>query len=317
MEALAEQRHLPDLGQPLQEIHGLVRLLALELKHGLGHVFGLQRPRRAQGDEFAAVHDAEAVAVFGLLHVVCGHENRDALSGQRVDQVPELAPAVGVDAGRGLVEEEDGRLVQDGAAKGEALLPAAREFGGARMPVVLQPRHGEHPVLARGLLIAGQAIDAAVEIDVLLDGEFVVEREPLAHVADARLDLLGVAHDVEARHAALAGSRCEQAAEHADGGGLARAVGSEKTEDLAAPHAEAHAGDGLECAETLHEVADLDNRLGGGGGGSGHGAAGGVPMAETNTSSSEGSMGRSECSSRSAAVRAVRMRESREAVGSE
>ena len=59
-----------------------------------------------------------------------------------------------------------------------------------------------------------------------------------------------------------AGGGREQAAEHADGGGLARAVRSEEAEDLAAPHGERNAGDGLERAEALLEVVHLDDGLG-------------------------------------------------------
>ena len=50
----------------------------------------LQRLGRAAGDQLAAIDQAQPVAVFGLVHVVRGDEDRHALAGHLVDQVPEL-----------------------------------------------------------------------------------------------------------------------------------------------------------------------------------------------------------------------------------
>ena len=46
--------------------------------------------------------------------------------------------------------------------------------------------------------VAGQAVDAAEEGDVLVDGQRLVQREALRHVADAPLDAFRVAADVDA-----------------------------------------------------------------------------------------------------------------------
>ena len=47
-------------------------------------------------------------------------------------------------------------------------------------------------------------------------------------------DRFGLRGDVEAADGSAAGGRLQQAAEHADGGGFARAVGAEEAEDFAA-----------------------------------------------------------------------------------
>ncbi len=83
MQALAEERDLLHRRQALDHAHGVVGAGTVDLEHGLGHVAGLELARGAQRDELAAVDDAQPVAVFGLLHVVRGYEDRDALSGQR------------------------------------------------------------------------------------------------------------------------------------------------------------------------------------------------------------------------------------------
>src|SRR5262249_54575438 len=58
---------------------------------------------------------------------------------------------------------------------------------------------------------------------------------------------------------ALAG--LEQPAQHADGGGLARAVGAEDAEDLAGADVEGDVVDRPDRPETLGQPADLDRRL--------------------------------------------------------
>ena len=76
----------------------------LEDRGGQG---GLERARRVEGDEPAAVHESEAVAVLRLLHVVGRHEHRGPGFGELRDPVPERAPGVGIHAGRRLVDEQD------------------------------------------------------------------------------------------------------------------------------------------------------------------------------------------------------------------
>ena len=108
----------------------------------------------------------------------------------------------------------------------------------------------------------GQAVGAAEEADVLDHGQVLVERELLRHVADRPLDALGLAADVEAADRRRPGGRVEEAAEHADGRGLAGSVGPEKAEDPAAVDIEGDRIDGREVAEPLRERLDLDRMFG-------------------------------------------------------
>ncbi len=96
---------------------------------GVGEL--LQVGDRAEGDEFGHVDVAEAAAALGFVHVVGGDEEGDALAGELEEEVPEGAAGDGVDAGGGLVEEDDLGGVDDGAGQGEALLPASGELGDA------------------------------------------------------------------------------------------------------------------------------------------------------------------------------------------
>ena len=76
-------------------------------------------PRDHLGDRCPAVEQlavgdvGEAVAALGLVHVVRGDQHGEPVGGEPVDLVPELAPRLGVDAGGGLVEQQQLGLVQD------------------------------------------------------------------------------------------------------------------------------------------------------------------------------------------------------------
>src|SRR6185436_8365949 len=65
--------------------------------------------------------------------------------------------------------------------------------------------------------------------------------------------------DVQLVDAGGAGGRREKAGEHADRGGLSRAVGSEKSDDLAALHLEGDAAYRLDVSITLRQLAGDDD----------------------------------------------------------
>ena len=116
------------------------------LQVGAGHRVGAQmRLRdhlvdRALRQQLAVGDVGDLVAALGLVHVVRGDEHGHAFGGQLVDLVPELAPRLGVDAGGGLVEQQQLGLGQDAGAERQALLPAARQLAGQLLLAPLQPQ---------------------------------------------------------------------------------------------------------------------------------------------------------------------------------
>ncbi len=177
--------------------------------------------------------------------------------GKVVDEGPECSPRDGVHARGGLVQEEDRRIVQDGAAQRQPLFPAAGERSGHGGTAVGQVGHFKHVLLALGAHGLRHAVHAGEEIDVLFHRKVVVERELLRHVADVLADFLGLRSHVEPVDGRLPRGGRQQAAEHADGSGLARAVGSEEAENLALGHLERDVVHGHEGAESLHQVVDF------------------------------------------------------------
>ena len=85
---------------------------------------------RAAHQQFAVGDVGDLVTALGLVHVMRGHQDGEALAGERVDLVPEFASRLGVDAGGRLVEQEQLRARQRAGAERQPLLPAAGELAG-------------------------------------------------------------------------------------------------------------------------------------------------------------------------------------------
>lgn len=213
----------------------------------------------AADDEFGEVDVADVAAAFGFVHVMGGDEEGHAEAGELEEEVPEFAAGDGVDAGGGFVEEEDLGLVHEGAGHGEALAPAAGEEGGAAVEVGLEVGEGDEFFAAGFEFGAVEAVEASVELEVFEGGEFVVEGEFLGHIADEAFDLFGGLFDVEAGDFGGSFGGFEDAAEHADDGGFAGAVGAEEAKDGAFGDVEGDVVDGGEVAEAFGEVMAFDH----------------------------------------------------------
>src|SRR5690606_9654092 len=80
-------------------------------------------------------------------------------------------------------------------------------------------------------------------------------------VPHAQLDPARFAPQVVAQALALARVGFEQAAQHADGCGLAAAVGAQEAADLAAPHLDGDVVDHGASAKALGQAAHVDGEL--------------------------------------------------------
>src|SRR5271170_2960066 len=174
-----------------------------------------------------------------------------------MDQIPEFATRLGVDAGGRLVEQQQFRLMQHAGGEREALLPAAGELTGELIGPVGKS-HARHDTLDRGATIV-HLIDAGDEVEIFEDGQVFVEAEFLRHVADVAADQRRLADDVEAEALTFAAVWYEQAAQHADRRRLAAAVCAEKTADFSLIHLERKAFDDLACAKALAQILDVDD----------------------------------------------------------
>ena len=113
----------------------------------------------------------------------------------------------------------------------------------------------------RRALRAGDAEEVGVELHVFVDGQIDIEAEALGHVADGVLDGLGFADHVMAGHPGLAFGGIQQAAEHAQGRGLACAIRADQSEDFAAGDVQVQAIHGRQGVEPPGEVPGANDRF--------------------------------------------------------
>src|SRR3990170_6442922 len=237
--------------------------------------------RRPLRDDPAAVDERQRAAVLRLVHVVGRDEHRRPLVPESVDELPELAALPRIRARRRLIQQQQFGPVEDRAAQRQALPPAAGErpdelsLTPGESGAVDPPGHFHAPL---GIT---EAVDAGVEVQQLRHREVVVETAALAHVTDARADHLRLTGHVKPEDLGAPLGGGHQSAQHPDGRGLARPVGAEEAEDVAALDGEVHVIDRDELPEALGQAFRLDRVL--------------APHAvrlikETKTSSSDASM---------------------------
>ena len=115
---------------------------------------------------------------LGLVEVGRGDDHAGAAGGGAGDEPPELRPAHRVHAGRGLVEDQQLRLVQHGQREGQLLAHAAGEAAGEPARRCRSSPVRASSVAARASQLAPvHAVGAGHEGDVLVDAEVVVEPE--------------------------------------------------------------------------------------------------------------------------------------------
>ena len=160
----------------------------------------------------AAVDDGDVAAErFRFFEVVRGEDDRGAARVDLAQELPHGAADLDVDAGGGLVEDQQARLVHQRARDHEAALHAARQA--ARHLVALVRELQQRKIFLRALAREA-ALDAVEARLVHQDGLRrleLVEIDLLRHDADAGLGGLELAVDVVAEHAARCRRSCSPA----------------------------------------------------------------------------------------------------------
>ena len=129
-----------------------------------------------------AVDDDEVVdALLDLREQVAAHQHRAPLPGEPPQERPQPGDALGVEAVRGLVEDQHARVAQQRGGEGEALSHAQRAAAHRATRGVRQPDQAEHPSTAVGRPERGGA-----RPQVRAPGARRVEALRLQHRADHR-----------------------------------------------------------------------------------------------------------------------------------
>ena len=229
-----------------------------ELHHVLGPEGGHQLAWRSESNDLAMIQDGDPVAqAFGLLHVVGGEEHRPPARLQAFHDLPGLPPRLRIEAGRGLVQEEQLRVSDEGARQGQPLLLAARERAHLGVCLLFE-RHESQRLRDR----QAAWIEAAEEREHLAHVQLVGELRLLELDAQPAAQGEAIAPPVVPEHLDLSGVGRPKPFEDLHRGRLARAVGPEHAETLGALHLEVEAGHGHHLAVTLDEAAATEGALG-------------------------------------------------------
>ena len=259
MQARTERRHRVDAGAGRELARERGKTFAVFSVDGEGRQTRIRdHLAHAATREHAPEGDIrDLVAALRFVHVMGGDKNGEAAGREVVNLAPEIAPRLGVDTRRRLVEEEELRIGQRTGAEREPLLPAARELARDLLLAPLEPEPADHRL--GGARRTRQAVDARDEFKILAHGKILVEAEVLRHVANARLDLRRFSADVVTEAGAAAFVGREQAAQHADGGGLARPIRPEEAEDRAALDLHREVAHDHAAAERFDQAVHVDD----------------------------------------------------------
>jgi hypothetical protein len=174
-----EEAGLLDLWHGVERAHDGDRIRPANLENGPSGKRPLHFAGRSDRRKRPGMNQSDAVAALCLVEIVRRHEHGHASLGQCVDQPPELASCQGVHAARRLVQEQNRRLVQNGAAEREALAPPAGKIARQRRLAPAESCHLQHELTPLRELRTIEAVDTSPEADVLIDRQQFVEREPL------------------------------------------------------------------------------------------------------------------------------------------
>ena len=155
----------------------------------------------------------------------------------------------GVQSGRRLIEEQDGRIVDQGAGQAEPLLlPAGQDTGGLVREVAQAHavQHVGNPLRNSGL---GQPVEASHLREDLAGCQGLPHAQGVRHPADPPAHFRPVVLRIKPFHRDSAGIRCQQRGQHQQQRGLAGAVGPDQGGDLTRRSMEIHVLDGVHLPE--------------------------------------------------------------------
>ena len=150
--------------------------------------------RRPLGHDLRLVHDNEVVAqLLRLVHVVGRDDERRAAPLQLVEPLPKQVARLRVQAGGGLVEDDEVRLVDERASDRQAPLHAAGQGLDLVLGALVELDELEELIGPLAGDLAGDVEVARVHLQVLAHRQLGVEVVDLRHDAELGLDLARLA----------------------------------------------------------------------------------------------------------------------------
>jgi hypothetical protein len=279
--AVERADHVGELGAALVETHGRVAAVgplwgSEPGQHGPHRLLGALLERRrldrrptdlvlerlgcALGDDLADVDDPDPVGErVRLLEVLGGQEHRHALVvGEARDLIPERRAALHVEAGRGLVEKQDARGVDERQREVEPPPHPARVAANLALRGIREADALDQLVTAARRLRLRDPVHPGLQAHVLTRRQKWIEGRLLERDADRVADRRPLSDDVVAGDGRRPRGRGEQRGEHVNGGRLAGAVRPQEAVDLTRGDGEV---DPVDRPRALAELANEAVRL--------------------------------------------------------
>src|SRR6516162_6256092 len=194
---------------------------------------GLERGRSVVGEYEAVVDDADAVAALHFFDVVGGDDDGEvALLAQLLHVLPQPSARLRVEADGRLVEEQYAGVMDEGARDFEPALHAGRERPHQAFAPIRELDEMQHLVDPALAPRRRHAIDEAMEVEIFIYGQAIVERRLLEHHAETAPRLQRVRDHVDAADPRGAAVGLEDGAEDVEQRGLAGAIRAEQRELL-------------------------------------------------------------------------------------
>ncbi len=195
--------------------------------------------------------------MFGFFHQVGGDDDGDAfLIAQDLEILPKVAPGAGIEAGGGLVEEQNFGMMKQTLGEFDAALHASGECFYTIGRAVEQSHAGEDFIDSCFQVEAAQAVEVSLMPEVFVGGEFEIDARGLEDDADVAAQRSGLANGVEAGDGGAAGGGDHEGGKNAEQSGLAAAVRAEKAEKFGGVNLE---GDAIERGAVLITVDEIAN----------------------------------------------------------
>ena len=193
----------------------------------------LQRLRRIEREQLAAIDDADAVAVLHLLDVMGGDHDGDAALGAEAPQIaPDALARLGVEADGRLVEQQDLGIMDQRAGDLEPALHARGQRAHRLRRPVGELDEVQHLLDAVAPQLARHAEDEAMQLEVLAHRQAVVEARLLEDDAEPPAGGERLSRDIGTADQRDAAVGRQDGAEDVHQRRLAGAVGSEQREQL-------------------------------------------------------------------------------------
>src|ERR1700730_10703380 len=213
-------------------------------------------PRRTDREDAPVLDDRYAVGeLLRLVEVVGGQQDRLAEIAQVAHGLPSASPCLGVETGRGLVQEDQLRVADQCQREVEPPQLPAREPATERIRLLLQSRQRQDL-----LDLARSRVEAPPVAQGLARGHVAVDPARLQPYSDALAQRPAAHARIGPEHGDLAATAHAVALEDLHGGGLAGAVRAEEAEHLASPHGYVDPPHRLEGAVALAQVVHRDGR---------------------------------------------------------